>query len=331
MKSARVTLLVLAALLLGCNGSRQAVGTVNSVIVLAPDSVWAAVGDSILAALEPRIFTVREERTFEVTHISPQDPRWSEMRRFRQLLVIGAAGDAWVQPVLRRARQEPAADGIVQARDVWARNQLATAVVLPEGAGPDAALPHVGAVSTVIDSTFRAYAVQRMFTSRPDSLLRDTLLTQEGFGILLPNVYRQLTRDHGVLLFQNSTQIGGDLVRSVLVTWREGLQPPDPAEALAWRQAVAAAEYRPPQETVSERVQAVTMTMPAAGEAVEVQGVWDGTDPTWPMSGPFIARVVQCPAQNRTYLLDSWLYSPGRAKYEYMIQLQTILNSFECA
>jgi hypothetical protein len=30
------------------------------------------------------------------------------------------------------------------------------------------------------------------------------------------------------------------------------------------------------------------------------------------------------------YLLDAWLYAPGKQKYEYMIQLQTILDTFRC-
>jgi len=30
------------------------------------------------------------------------------------------------------------------------------------------------------------------------------------------------------------------------------------------------------------------------------------------------------------YLIDAWLYAPGKEKYEYMIQLQTILNTFRC-
>ena len=34
--------------------------------------------------------------------------------------------------------------------------------------------------------------------------------------------------------------------------------------------------------------------------------------------------------QDRMYLLDAWLYAPGKEKYEYMIQLQTILGSFRC-
>ena len=30
------------------------------------------------------------------------------------------------------------------------------------------------------------------------------------------------------------------------------------------------------------------------------------------------------------YLIDAWLYAPGRDKYEYMIQLEEILGSFRC-
>ncbi|HSJ07431.1 MAG TPA: DUF4837 family protein [Longimicrobiales bacterium] len=330
MKSARLTVfLAMAAALAGCNGSRQAVGTVNSVIVITTDSVWAAVGDSILAALEPRTFTVRDERTFEITQVSPQDPLWTELRRFRQVLVIGTAEDGWVAPAVRRADGD-AARGVVQARNVWARNQLVTAVLVPPGSGPDAAVPLLPVAAQVIDSVFRVSARQRMYTSRPDSVLRDSLLAHEGFGILLPNVYRQLTRDHRVSLFQNSTTIGGDLVRSVLVTWRDGLQEATPEAALAWRDEIAGAEYRPPQQTQRDRIESHSMSV-AGAPAAEIQGIWDGTDPGWPMSGPFVARMIQCPALDRTYLVDAWLYSPGRAKYEYMIQLQTILNTFECA
>jgi hypothetical protein len=67
---------------------------------------------------------------------------------------------------------------------------------------------------------------------------------------------------------------------------------------------------------------------------VDVQGVWQGNDPMWPMGGPFVTRLMHCPDQNRTYLVDAWIYSPGGqrgSKYEYMIQLQTILDTFECA
>jgi hypothetical protein len=332
MKSARFVLLAVLTAAAGCGGSRQAVGTVSSVIVIATDSLWNAIGDSIVTALEPRIFTVRDERTFEVTHVSPANPNWTELRQFRQIVALGTATDPWVQPVLNRAerRGAGAAGTIVQASDVWARNQFATAVVLPESSAAEPALAAVPALSAALDSVFRVYAVQRMYTSRPDTTLRDSLRSNAGFSILLPNVYEQVTTQSDLLLFQNATQIGGTLIRSVLIASRDGLVEPAAETALAWRDSLAAAEYRPAQQTLRDRI--ATAAVSANGvDGVEVQGVWAGTDPTWPSSGPFIARMYPCPSSNRTILLDAWLFAPARAKYEYMIQLQTILDTFACA
>jgi hypothetical protein len=327
MNTARLLRLAAVLPLLACNGSQQAMGTNNSIIVLTTDSVWSVIGDSVLSALEPRIFTVRDERTFEVTHVTPEDPSWHDLRRFRQVLAIGTAEDGWVAPVVGRG--DDARPGVRRRRDVWARNQLVTAIVVPPGAGPDAALQHVPAVSHTIDSIFRAGALQRMYLSQPDTALRDSLSRNHGFGILLPNIYRGLTRDDRVHLFQSSTQVGGDLVRSVLITWQPGLVSLDAATALAWRDSIAATQYRPAQVTGQDRLEAGA-TGAGGRSAFEMQGIWDVSDPGWPMSGPFIARMVHCPAQDRSWFIDAWIYSPGRAKYEYMIQLQTILDTFEC-
>lgn len=327
MKYARIIpFAVIAAVGAGataCGNQSQAVGNVSSVIVLATDELWTAIGDSMLAALEPPIFTVRDERTFEVTHMAPSNPRWTEMRNFRQVLVLGAAGDAWVEPALDG---EAAAGSLVQARDVWARNQFVTAVVLPETNAVGPALEAVPVVAAAIDSSFRAYAQQRMYTSGVDSVLADSLRSAAGYNLLLPNVYEQIERPSGVALFQNATSIGGDLIRSVLVTSREGVAELDAAAVLEWRDSIAASEYRPPQDTRRDTV----LSAPVDG-GVEVQGVWSGSDPSWPSAGPFIARAVPCPDQNRTFLIDVWLFAPSRPKYEYMIQLQTILNTFACA
>ena len=65
--------------------------------------------------------------------------------------------------------------------------------------------------------------------------------------------------------------------------------------------------------------------------AYQIQATWvNPPEQNWPAAGPFILRSVICPEQNRMYLVDAWLYAPGKEKYEYMIQLQTILDSFRC-
>lgn len=331
MKSARITVLAMGvAWLSGCGGSSQALGTATSIIVLATDTVWAEIGEDVHRALEPRIYTTRSERTFEVTHVPPGDPRWTELREFRQVVAIGAADDAWVQPIIEQAES---GTGVVTARDVWARNQLATAIVLPSSDAAEAALPHLERVGSVIDSLFRIYAVQRMYTSGADSALSESLRDLHGFSILLPNVYSPVTRVGGnMVLYQNNTVVGGDLARSVLAAWREGATTPTADAATAWRDTIAAQVYNPTQHTLRDSLNVSAVSVQGA-EAIEVQGAWEGTDPAWPMGGLFITRMVSCQAQNRTYLLDTWLYAPGprRSKYEYMIQLQTILSTFECA
>ncbi|MBR9988303.1 MAG: DUF4837 family protein [Gemmatimonadetes bacterium] len=336
MNSARIALLAAAAALAlpSCDGSRQAVGTATSIIVLTTDSVWAAIGDSVMTALEPRVYTVRSERTFEVTQISPSNPDWQELREFRQVLAIGAPEDAWVEPILARANAQAGGGQpqVVTTRDVWARNQQVTAIAVPAAGADDAALGQVGRVGEVIDSLFRIYVVQRMYTSGPDTALSRALRETHGFAMLLPNVYSPLERTGDVLLFQNNTTVGGDLARSVLVTWRDEVAAPSLEAALTWRDSVGGQLYNPPQHTLRDSVSATRLTI-AGGDGIEIQGAWEGTDPAWPMGGFFITRMVTCQQQNRTYLLDTWLYAPGprRSKYEYMIQLQTILGTFECA
>jgi hypothetical protein len=336
MKSAHLAgAVVWLATLLACGRMPHAIGSATSIIVIAPDSLWHAIGDALSGALEQRVFTVRDEPTFEVTHVSPHDPRWARGREFRHVLVVGQPADPWVAPVLRSGapdRKRASLPFLLQTRDVWARSQFATALVLPTERSAEAVLALTPRVAVATDSAFRAYARQRMYTSRPDISLRDSLRAHAGFGILLPNVYSAVRQTADLQLFQNSTQIGGDLVRSVLVVGRPGVLEPTVESALAWRDSIARAHYRPVQATDRGHLRAQQLTSHAHA-VIELHGVWHGTDPTWPTAGPFITRMIPCPSLNRTFLVDTWLYSPAPqrgSRYEYLVQLQTILESFEC-
>ena len=65
--------------------------------------------------------------------------------------------------------------------------------------------------------------------------------------------------------------------------------------------------------------------------AYELRASWrNPPERNWPAGGPLITRTVTCDNQDRTYLLDAWLYAPGKEKYEYMLQLETLLESFRC-
>ena len=71
--------------------------------------------------------------------------------------------------------------------------------------------------------------------------------------------------------------------------------------------------------------------MDTLNAAIQIQAQWrNPPERGWPAGGPFITRAVTCESQDRTYYVDAWLYAPGKEKYEYMIQLETILDSFRC-
>jgi hypothetical protein len=332
MKSARLTVVALLPFLVSAcdlGRTRPAHGKVNSIIVVAVDSLWSAVEDSVRTALEPRIFTVRDEKTFEITHVSPLNEDWLELRRFKQVLAIGTAQDGWMQPVVEEHPGIGASTpDVVEQRDVWARGQLVTAAVLPPGSGAEALESAIGELADQFDFRFREYAQSRMFLSGVDSARQDSLARMAGFSLLLPEIYRAEKED-SAWVFRNHAQMGGELQRTILVTWRAGESTPDEAGMLAWRDSIAAIAYNPANRTTTDRVEVRALPADRAGET-EIHGVWEGTDPGWPAAGPFVARVVPCPGQGRTYLLDAWLYAHGKAKYEYMIQLQTILDSFRC-
>lgn len=318
----------LALFAAGCNRT-QAWGEANSLIVGAPDPLWDDLQDDVEQALEPRAFTVRNERIFNLTQNSPHDARWRRLREFRQVLLIGSDTDPWVATAIERARELPAErPALVQVHDVWARGQLVTIFLVAAGAeqeGVRALLPQARAL---LLEQYHEYVQRRMYASGADTLARDTLARTAGFSLLLPRVY-VAGRTGNVLVFRNDFPDPSELIRSVLVSWRpRGEVAPEVDEALAWREEVAQRFYDPPP--VTEREVRSRRVEVGGGAGIEIQGTWSSPPDAWPAGGPFITRVLDCPAQDRVYLLDSWLYAPGRDKYEYLVQLQTILDSFDC-
>lgn len=309
----------------------MAMGDVNSVIVVAEPGLWEQVSDTVLSTLQPRIFAVRQEATFKVTHVAPEDPSWGELRRFRQVLAIGTLSDPWVQDVLSEADTTVTPPAIVQATDVWARGQMAAALVVPEEGSAEAVREHVAGLGAMLDARYREWAQRRMFTSGADAELADTLRREGGFSLRIPNVYTfRRSGESGYLAF-NDQEAGTPLVRSVYVTWRSGTEgEPSAEDVLAWRDSVGQAVYDWPQRSQREPVQVRQLADPGEG-GVEVRGVWNGTgDESFPQAGSFISRVIDCPASDRRYLIDTWLYAPATDKYQYVIQLETLLDSFDC-
>jgi hypothetical protein len=212
---------------------------------------------------------------------------------------------------------------------VWAREQSVEIAVLPEADAAAAFIALLPDLAARLDGRYRAWVRERMFMSGANAALRDSLEHTMAFTLTLPSIYRHAPVADSIVAFHDQTNVGGELYRTIVVAWRNDTRPLDGAgDVLDWRDAVAARVWSDAQ--VAERAGIMVTDLPVYGNgSLEVRGAWRTRD-GMPQGGPLIDRIVVCPQQDRTYFLEAWLYGPGRRKYEYMLQFETILDSFGC-
>jgi len=317
------------ALTTGCDEKPLSYGDVSSIIAIMSPEQWDAVSQDLYDTLEPTIATVRAEKTFTVTYQEPYAEYWDRLRRFRQLLVVGSRDAPWVQTVLDESDEPITENGMHQVYNVWSTGQNVTLILLDEGWGAEDVAPFLGRVNELLDRQYREYARSRMYFSGADTALADTLSLQAGFAMDLPNVYEWFVLD-STYIFRNDNPDPAELIRQIAVSWRTpapGLL--DREAVLEWRSSVVEL-YSEPQMVVLEGAADRSFDFGGA-PGYELQAQWKNPPHRpWPAGGPIITRTVTCDDQDRTYLLDAWLYAPGKEKYEYMIQLETLLDSFRC-
>jgi hypothetical protein len=311
----------------GCKAP-QAFGDRHSIIVRADSALWAQVDSTVMSVLEQRAFTTRPERIFRVTFVAAGDTLWDEFRLWQQVVVLGAPGDDIVDRVLRASgAADVSPPAVVQAEDIWALDQLVTLVLLPDAGQADAVRRSLPELYDLLRARYDEWIIARMYTTGVNDSLKQAL-AGFGFTLDLPRVYLHIQRDSLFRFGNPYRQAESDLLRSLLLTWSAGIDEPTPESLRAWRERVGETEYTPPQDVQESGLRFEGVKVGDL-EGLELRGVWqDRSD--FPAAGPFIARAIPCPGQNRTYYMDAWLFAPGKAKFPYLRQLEILLDSFRC-
>ncbi len=324
-----------------CDSRPLAMGDVHVIAMSASPDLWAQVGDEVLDSIEGGTLTVREDRAFRVVYQDPNEEPWLRVRVLKQQLVIGTPADPWIASVLAKVGVDqgarvgtPDSPGLVQVGDIWSRGQLVTALVLPEGtATPDAAemvRQSIPGLRELFDDQYREWVIARMFVTGRDSAQARMLGEEYGFSMVFPEVYEYEAHD-SVHIFLNDNPDPAELIRQFAVTWLSPVpEEITGEELLALRSRIVDEYYDFPQVVMTDHL--VEGWQEIGGvRTYSVQAVWQNPPGAYPAAGPLITRAAICPRQQRMFLVDAWLYAPGKDKYEYMIQLNEILKSFRCA
>ena len=324
-------MLPVALLAIAACDKPPAFGQANSLIVVGDEALWQELEAETYAQLERTVFTTREENTFNVTFVAPGGSELDELLMWKQVLVFGTEGDPLIEAITAKGRTTPEPGTIQQASDVWSRGQVATAIVLEGGREADSWRSALPEVATLIDSQYRDFALTRMFVSGEDTLLSRTLAERYGVRLRAPNIYHGAIGDDGLVRLRNDNPRPSERIRSILIERVEADgddAPLDPEAVFAWREGIDSLMYIVSQGFERAPVDPLHFDLGGA-EATEVRGVWQD-EGTYPAGGPFISRAVRCP--DATWFFDAWLYSPNprASKYEFLLQLEEILDSFRC-
>jgi len=322
--SAAASLAVLALLsVAGCKAP-QAFGDRHSVIVRADPALWSQVDSMVMATLEERAYTTRPERIFKVTFVAADDTLWQDMRKWHQVVVLGTRDDPITDDLVDSDATAPA---IAHTSDVWARGQAVTAVLLPEDNPADAVRAALPELYAELRARYDDWVIERMYTTGVNDSLGQALV-EYGFTLQLPEVYIH-SRQDSLFRFGNPHRQGDtDILRSLLLTWRDGTEPVNPESLATWREAIGTTHYEPAQDILEEGIRYDSVQV-GGQQALELRGVWqDRAD--FPAAGPFVTRAIACPSQGRTYYMDAWLFAPGKDKYPYLRQLEILLDTFRC-
>lgn len=310
----------------GC-GKPSASGNVDEVVVVTSSEIRAAHEQEIVAALQPRAFALRRERIFEVAYLEPTELAGSHLRRMRQVLLIGSAREPLIAKALGDRREEWGRPVVLQARDVWAQNQVVTVALLPESAEPGVLEPLLPKIRDALVRQLENASRIRMALTPTNEQLAERLRREDGFTLLVPYGYDFRQPEPGLFVFRHEGSAAGPVVRTITVDSRARATVDWTAEASSlWRADLAERLNRPPH--VTDTLSGVLRGQVAGQSIIQVQGVWSTPPGEWPFAGPFISRMVECP--ERVFLIDAWIYAPVDEKYEEMYRLDLILDTFRC-
>lgn len=315
--------------LAGC-GRPNAMGEENSLIVVADPGLWRQVEQDTYDALEPTLFTTRDEKKFNVTHVAPDAPELEQLLLWRQVVVFATPDDPLLLRIAEAAgRDSLSAPEFFRVPNVWATGQAVTAAVLAPGREAASLRELLPGIASALDAEYRAWALDRMFVSGVDSVLANALADSLGFTLRVPSVYQHVFRVGQIVLIRNDNPDPAELIRSILVQRKPPMDSVTAFDFAAWRSAIDSVQYNVPQSfelAPGSRREVDLEGIPG----IEVRGTWRD-EAAYPAGGLLIGRAMLCP--DATYFIDAWLYSPNprRSKWQFLMQLEEILDSFRCA
>jgi hypothetical protein len=296
----------------------MAVGPLREVTVVSP--YWAEVRPAVESLFARKVPTPQPEPEFRLRVGSEE--KFDAYSKFRLLLLVGTTGDTLLRQILgRRIDSLPYGDyGLFKVPNAWVRNQT---VVIFVARAESLLVPGIGLYGPRLRHTVRevvlGQAAKAVYLRGYEKRLTDSLSSRFSFAVDIPRgwLLNDAAADERFVY-----AFGHFPDRGVFVYWRDTLGPLEPDSVLDLRDRLTGRFYRgdsvDPDFTTTEPVEFL------GAPALRVEGVWSNDSIT--AGGPFVSYAFNF--QGRYYLLDGYVFNPGKKKLDQVSQVEAVMRTF---
>ncbi len=311
--------------LLGCGRNiHYASGREDEIFVVADPTTWKDVEGLLRESLEREVVIVHHEQIFYLARTDPD--KFPRYRGRKNLLVVGRiAGQRTsrlIHELLPSASLERIAEkgaGIFVVENPYREGQIAIVIA---GVDNEFIRETLKKSSEVLFQTLWDGAKERIkerVLSDLNSSLARRFENEYGWLLKLPLQYKLLRKEENMVRFARHYPD-----RLISIYWEDSDEL-RPRECLEKREWFGRAFYD--GDTILRDMTEVKDVELNGMRATRRDGVWQNEE--YVMGGPFTTLCIYVPEQNRSYLVDGLLFSPGKKKWVYLTELEGIIESFE--
>ncbi len=342
----------LAVVLVGCTSEARsrlsakptAFGKANHLVVVADKDIWEGeVGDTFRFYFSSAYLILPQpEPIFDLKHFTPTDLERDPIRRELRTYVYLANMDDQSSPTatlmqedvgserLRSAREEKGY-GNLQKMDKWASGQL---IVYMYGTSPQSLINNIKNNYATITRRIREVdgkLIEATVYAGGESRKAEIDVTESmGIKMKVPMDYFVAMDDSNTMWIRKITkELSSNILLHKLPYTKQSQLNYDGFKSLRDSLTKKYISSDIPGSFMQINDQDLPMFVkPIQFDnfyAVEARGIWELNNDF--MGGPFISYLVHHPTNNELYLLDGFVFAPGKEKRDLMQYLEHILNT----
>ena len=341
-------------LLTGCGSSMieslqrvpTAIGSINQIVVICDEHIWdGPIGDTFRFKFESAYpLLPAPEPLFDLKYYAPSQmitrPLRKELRTYLYLADLNNSESPTTKEVLNDLGSElpykvkADSDHVsMTAKDKWAQGQL---IVYVFGLGPENLTQNISKSFYPITKRINQFDATQVdayaYLNGQNQFLNERLQEKFGLYFKVPGDYVKAMEDENTLWMRKDegVTISNIICRRIAYNHEKQLTKEGIKSLINEAGKELVTSDTPGSYLVindEDLPMFIYFTELDNAYTIEARGIWELTYDY--MGGPFLAYLIKHPSKNELFLIDGFVYAPGKKKRNMMQQMEHIISSLQ--